>query len=329
MNQAIQSAPDLSRLDPAARTFLDGLTRGGEPDVSQMTVEEARDRLSKMQASYAAKLPVDIEERNVLVGPRGNTAIRIVRPRGATAMLPVVIYFHGGGWVTGDQETHDRLVRKVAVGANAVVVFVEYSRSPEARWPVAIEEAYAVTKWIYQTGRMINADPSRIAVMGDGSGANMAAAVTLLATTRGGPPLRLQVLFYPVTVAKFDTTSYDEFAQGYFLTRDGMKWFWNHYAENTATRDKCTASPLRATVEELRGLPPALVITAECDVLRDEGEAYAARLKKADVPVTVKRYAGMIHDFVMLDALSETDAAREAIDQANAELRTAFAHQPL
>jgi acetyl esterase len=206
---------------------------------------------------------------------------------------------------------------------------VEYSRSPEARWPVAIEEAYAVTKWICQTGRMINADPSRIAVMGDGSGANMAAAVTLLATTRGGPPLRLQVLFYPVTVAKFDTTSYDEFAQGYFLTRDGMKWFWNHYAENTATRDKCTASPLRATVEELRGLPPALVITAECDVLRDEGEAYAARLKKADVPVTVKRYAGMIHDFVMLDALSETDAAREAIDQANAELRTAFAHQPL
>jgi acetyl esterase len=324
MSEIIQLLPDMARLHPAAITFL--LTRDGEPDMSAMTVEEARDRLSKIQTGHIPKLPVDVEQRTVLVGPRGNTTVRIVRPRGATAILPVVVYFHGGGWVTGDHETHDRLVREIAVGANVVVVFVEYSRAPEARWPVAIEEAYAVTDWIFQTGKMINVDPSRMAVMGDSAGANIAAAVTLLASVRAGPPLRLQVLFYPVTIAKFDSRSYEEFAQGYFLTRDAMKWSWNHYAQNTATRDKSTASPLRASLNELRGLPPALVITAECDVLRDEGEAYAARLKEADVPVTVTRYPGMIHDFVMLDALSGTDAARGAIKQANNALRSAFSH---
>jgi acetyl esterase/lipase len=324
MNQAIQSTPNVSRLHPAASAFLKRWASAADADVSQMTVEEARDRLSKIQAGRVAKLPVDIESRTVLVGPRGNTAIRIIRPRGATALLPVVMYFHGGGWVTGDQETHDRLVREIAVGANAVVVFVEYSHSPEARWPVAIEEAYAVTDWIFQTGRMINADPSRMAVMGDGTGATIAAAVTLLASVRAGPPLRIQVLFYPVTGAAFDSRSYDEFAQGYFLTREAMKWFWNHYAPDIAARDKSTASPLRASLNELRGLPPALVITAECDIVRDEGEAYAGRLKEAEVPVTVTRYAGMIHDFVMLDALAETDAAREAIDQAIHALRTGF-----
>jgi acetyl esterase len=329
MNPTIQSPPDLSRLHPAARAFLKRWAGAAEPDVSQITVEEARDRLSKIQAGYVAKLPVDIEKRTVLVGPRGNTAIRIIRPRGATALLPVVMYFHGGGWVTGDQETHDRLVREIAVGANAVVVFVEYSRSPEARWRVAIEEAFAVTDWVFQTGKMIHADTSRIAVMGDGTGANIAAAVTLLASVRGGPPLQIQVLFYPVTGGAFDSRSYDEFAQGYFLTREAMKWFWNHYAPDTAARDKSTASPLRASLDELRGLPPALVITAECDVVRDEGEAYAARLKEAEVPVTVTRYAGMIHDFVMLDALAGTDAAREAVGQATNALRTAFSRQRL
>jgi acetyl esterase len=329
MNQTIPAPPDLSRLDPSVRVFLQRLARQGEPDVNEMSVEETRAGLTRMQEGYIAKLPVDIEERTVLVGPRGNTAIRIVRPRGVTVLLPVVMYFHGGGWVTGDYETHDRLVREIAVGTNAVVIFVEYSRSPEARWPVAIEEAYAVTNWVFQTGKTINVDPSRIAVAGDSSGANIAAAVTLLARERAGPPLLFQVLFYPVTIARFDTESYDEFAQGYFLTRDAMKWSWNHYVQNTATRDKSTASPLRASLDELRGLPAALVITAECDVLRDEGEAYAARLKEAEVPVTMIRYAGMIHDFVMLNALSGTSAAREAINQANNALRTAFSHQSL
>jgi len=234
------------------------------------------------------------------------------------------MYFHGGGWVLGDKETHDRLVRQIANGANAAVVFVEYTRSPEARYPVAIEEAYAATKWVSEMGQILNVDPTRLAVAGDSEGGNMAVAVTLLAKERGGPEIKLQVLFYPVTDAKFDTESYEEFAQGYSLTRDTMKWFWNHYAQNTAVRDKSTASPLRASTEELRGLPPALIITAECDVLRDEGEAYELKLRQADVPVTRTRYPGMIHDFVMLNALAGTGAARDALREATDALRHAF-----
>ena len=171
-------------------------------------------------------------------------------------MLPVVMYFHGGGWVLGDRETHDRLIREIAHGANAAVVFVEYTRSPEARYPVAIEEAYAAIKWVFEMGRMINIDPSRIAVAGDSAGGNIAAAVTLLAKERGGPTLRLQVLFYPVMDAKFDTKSYEQFARGYFLTREAMKWFWNHYAQNTVVRDTSTASPLRASTFLRASAPP-------------------------------------------------------------------------
>jgi len=313
------------QLDLVVRRFLAGLK--GQPDVSEGSIEDARAALAGIQGGRISRLPVDIEERTVLVGPRGNTAIRIVRPRGITALLPVVMYFHGGGWMTGDKETHDRLVREIAVGAQAAVVFVDYSRAVEARWPVAIEEAYAVTKWVFDTGKMINVDPLRIAVAGDDAGGNIAAAVTLLAKERGGPQIKLQVLFYPVTVAKFDTQSYDDFAEGYFLTRRAMKWFWNHYAQNTETRDKSTVSPLRASLQELSGLPPALVITAECDVLRDEGEAYAARLQEAGVPVSTTRYTGTIHGFVMLNDLSASAATREAIEQSNEALRRAFSRE--
>jgi len=315
-------------LDPAAEAFLDSLARKGEPQINELSVEEARALLSDLQSRPIRKLAVDVEDRTVLVGPRGNTAIRIVRPRGATALLPAVMYFHGGGWVLGDRETHDRLIREIACGADAAVVFVEYTRAPEARCPVALEEAYAATKWVFEMGKMINVDSSRIAVAGDSAGGTIATAVTMLARERLGPPIRLQILFYPVTDAKFDTKSYDEFAHGYFLTRETMKWFWNHYAQTTAVRDKPTTSPLRASTEQLRGLPPALIITAECDVLRDEAEAYELKLRKADVQVTRTRHDGMIHDFVMLDALSGTAAARQAIAQATDALRTAFLRKP-
>jgi acetyl esterase len=313
-----------ARLDPGVGSFLRAQARRGWPAADDLSVEEARGMLLQTQAGYISKSRVDVEDRTILVGPRGNTAIRIVRPRGSTAALPAVIYFHGGGWVLGDEETHDHLIREISLGANAAVVFVKYTRSPEARYPVAIEEGYAVAKWIFETGKMINVDPSRIAVAGDGAGGNIAAAVTMLAKERSGPELRFQVLFYPVTDASFDTESYDTFASSYLLTRDAMKWFWNHYAQNTATRDRPTASPLRASVDELRNLPPALIITAECDVLRDEGEAYAAKLKQADVPVIATRYPGTIHDFVMYNALSGTTGARQAIDEANESLRAAF-----
>jgi len=327
MNQLIEQPPKTgleARVDPGVGSFLRAQARRGWPAADDLSVEEARGMLLQTQAGYILKSRVDVEDRTILVGPRGNTAIRIVRPRGSTAALPAVIYFHGGGWVLGDEETHDHLIREIAHGVNAAVVFVKYTRSPEARYPVAIEEGYAVTKWIFETGKKINVDPSRIAVAGDGAGGNIAAAVTMLAKERGGPEFRFQVLFYPVTDASFDTQSYDTFASSYLLTRDAMKWFWNHYAQNTSTRDRPTASPLRASLDELRNLPPALIITAECDVLRDEGEAYAAKLKQADVPVIATRYPGMIHDFVMYNALSGTTGARQAINEANETLRAAF-----
>ncbi len=315
-------------LDPVARAFLDWLARKGEPEINELSVEDARAFLSNLQSRQASKLPVDREDRTILAGPRGNIAIRIVRPRGAQATLPVVMYFHGGGWVMGDPDTHDRLVREIACGSNAQVVFVDYARAPEARCPVAIEEAYAATKWVFEMGKLIGVDSSRMAVAGDGVGGTIAAAVTMLAKERQGPAIAFQLLLYPVTDAKFDTESYDEFAEGYFLTRETMKWFWNHYAQTTAVRDKGTTSPMRASTEELRGLPPALIITAECDVLRDEGEAYAGKLREAGVPVAGTCYSGMIHDFLMLDALSGTAAAREALAQATDALRTAFLRKP-
>jgi acetyl esterase/lipase len=228
----------------------------------------------------------------------------------------VILYIHGAGWVFGDAHTHDRLVRELAVGVGAAVVFPEYDRSPEARYPVAIEQSYAVARWVESDGAGKGLDATRLAVVGDSVGGNMAAALTLMAKERGGPHLAVQVLFYPVTDASFDTPSYEQFAEGYFLRRDGMQWFWDQYTTDEAQRDEITASPLRASLEQLAGLPPALVINGEADVLRDEGEAYANKLREAGVPVTAVRYQAIIHDFVMLNALRETHAADAAIKQA-------------
>jgi acetyl esterase len=226
--------------------------------------------------------------------------------------------------VFGNAHTHDRLVRELAVGTGAAVVFPEYALSPEARYPVAIEQNYAVARWIVTDGAAKGLDSTRLAVAGDSVGGNMAAALTLLAKQRGDLALLAQVLFYPVTDASFDTGSYHQFAEGYFLRRDGMQWFWDQYTTDPDQRAEITASPLRATLEQLRDLPPALVITGEADVLRDEGEAYANKLRQAGVPVTAVRFQGIIHDFVMLNALANTHAARAAIAQAVATLRTAL-----
>jgi len=311
-------------VEPKTQAFLDALAAKGGPQIYERSVEDARGVLSSAQAGDVSKLPADIEDRTIPGGLNSQVAIRIVRPKGSTGALPVVMYFHGGGWVLGDTETHDRLIREIAQGANAAVVFVNYSRPPAARYPVAIEEAYDATRWVSEHGTTLNVDPSRLAVAGDSVGGNMAAAVTLLAKEREGPRIQFQVLFYPVTDAAFDTPSYRQFARGYFLTREAMKWFWNHYAPEVAIRAQPTASPLRATLEQLRGLPPALVINGECDVLRDEGEAYARKLLQAGVPVTALRYLGTIHDFVMLNVITETPAARAAIAQANDTLRQVF-----
>ena len=301
-------------LEPAAQAFAEATAN--PPYLFELPVADGRKTVDEVQSGEIAKPPVDEEWVNVEGGPTGEVRVRIVKPRGTTGTLPVIVYLHGAGWVFGDAFTHDRLVRELAVGVDAAVVFPEYSRSPEARYPTAIEQNYTVASWVQANGADQGLDTSRIAVAGDSVGGNMSAALTLMAKERGGPSLAAQVLFYPVTDASFDTDSYHQFAEGYFLRRDGMQWFWDQYTTDEAQRNQITASPLRADLDQLSGLPPALVITGEADVLRDEGEAYARKLREAGVPVTAVRYQGIIHDFVMLNALRETHAADAAIKQA-------------
>ncbi|MFE2267796.1 alpha/beta hydrolase [Streptomyces lavendulae] len=316
--------PNRPVLEGAAQAFADATAN--PPFLYEIPVAEGRKAVEGVQSGEGVALPpVDEEWTVVPGGPTGEVRTRIVRPRGATGTLPVILYIHGAGWVFGDAHTHDRLVRELAVGAHAAVVFPEYDRSPEARYPVAIEQSYAVARWITAEGAAHGLDPARIAVAGDSVGGNMSAALTLMAKERGDVRLLAQVLFYPVTDASFDTASYEDFAEGYFLRRDAMRWFWDQYTTDETERAQVTASPLRATTEQLTGLPPALVITAEADVLRDEGEAYAARLREAGVPVTALRALGTIHDFVMLDALRDTRAARLAVRLATDTLREALA----
>ncbi|MFI9423766.1 alpha/beta hydrolase [Streptomyces achromogenes] len=309
-------------LESAAAAFAEATAR--PPYLFDLPPAEGRKAVDDVQSGDIAKPDVDEEWITVPGGPTGSVRARIVKPVGTDGALPVILYIHGAGWVFGNAHTHDRLVRELAVGAEAAVVFPEYDLSPEARYPVAIEQNYAVAQWIVQQGAAKGLDGSRLAVAGDSVGGNMTAALTLMAKERGGIQLVQQVLFYPVTDASFDTGSYHQFAEGYFLRRDGMRWFWDQYTTDEDQRAEITASPLRATTEQLTGLPPALIITAEADVLRDEGEAYAGKLRRAGVPVTAVRYQGVIHDFVMLNALRETHAAQAAITQAVTVLRTAL-----
>ena len=290
-----------------------------------MTPSEARSALSGLQAAPIEKLPAEIENKTIPVGPNDEISNQIVKPPGTgNETLPVVMYFHGGGWVLGGFDTHERLLRELVNGAHAAVVFVNYTRSPEAKYPIPIEEAYTATKWIAENGQTLNLDPSRLVVAGDSVGGNMATAVALLAKERGGPPIIFQLLFYPVTDAYFDTPSYLAYQEGYFLTREAMKWFWDNYLSNDTIRKEPTVSPLQASVEQRSGLPPALVIVGENDVLRDEGEAYAHKLMKAGVPTTATRYLGTIHDFVMLNPIADTPASRGAIDQATHTLKEIY-----
>ncbi|WP_432511472.1 alpha/beta hydrolase [Kineococcus sp. SYSU DK001] len=309
-------------LEPAAQAFVDATSE--PPFLYQLPPEEGRKAVDGVQDEPIDKPAVDEQWITVPGGPTGSVQVRVVKPVGATGQLPVVVYTHGAGWVFGDAHTHDRLVRDLAVGTGAAVVFPEYDRSPEVKYPVANEQAYAAVKWVVDQGAGHGLDASRLAVAGDSVGGNMAIALTLMAKERGEFTFAAQVLFYPVTDASFDTGSYHEFAEGYFLAREGMKWFWDQYTTPETDRGAITVSPLRATTEQLTGLPPALVVTAEADVLRDEGEAYAAKLRRAGVPVTAVRYQGIVHDFVMVNSLHGTQAAKAAVAQAVAFLRGAL-----
>ncbi|MFF0518250.1 alpha/beta hydrolase [Actinomadura nitritigenes] len=309
-------------LEPAAQDFVEATKN--PPFLYELDPVEGRKAVDGVQDGDVPVPAADVQDLTIPGGPSGEVSIRILRPAGARGVLPVVLYIHGAGWVFGNAHTHHRLVRELTVRAQAATVFVNYSLSPEAKYPTAIEEIYAALQWIAGFGAEHGLDPARIAVAGDSVGGNMAAATTILAKRRGGPDLAAQLLFYPVTDAGFDTGSYEEFATGYFLHREGMKWFWDQYTTDPAQRAEITASPLRASLEELAGLPQALVIVAEADVLRDEGEAYAAKLRAAGVPTTAVRYQGIIHDFVMVNAMRDTHAAKAATRQGGEFLHDAL-----
>ena len=308
-------------LEPAAQSIAEATSK--PPFLYELGAEGARKVLDDIQAAPIAKLAVD-EKWITVSADVGDVQVRIVKPVSATGVLPTILYMHGGGWILGNAGTHDRLVRELAVGVGAAVVFVEYDRSPEAQYPVAIEQGYATARWIMRSGATEGLDASRLAVAGDSVGGNMTAALAILAKQRGDVTFVHQSMYYPVTDAAQNTGSYREFADGPFLTAKGMAWFWDAYLPQLERRGEITASPLRASLEELAGLPEAFLIVDENDVLRDEGEAYARKLTQAGVRTTSVRYNGIIHDFMMLNPVRETAAASGAIEQAIHVLREAL-----
>ncbi len=312
-------------LEPAAQQIADAFSQ--PPFLYEMAPADARKVLADAQSGPVGMPSVD-EEWITVPAPAGDTRVRIIKPQGATGMLPVIVYMHGGGWILGNAGTHDRLVRELAVGARAALAFVEYPNSPEARYPAAIEQGYATAQWITRNGASKGLDASRMAVAGESVGGNMAAALALMAKERGDVTFVQQSMYYPVTDAAMDTASYEQFATGYYLTRKAMEWFWDAYTTDPAQRAEITASPNQASTEQVAGLPPAFLCVDEADVLRDEGEAYAAKLRSAGVPVTTVRYDGTIHDFMLLNALSQTRATRAAIGQATAFLRAGLGTGP-
>ncbi|WP_109210220.1 MULTISPECIES: alpha/beta hydrolase [Microbacterium] len=308
-------------LQPEARAFADAAA--APPTLVERGVDGARKLLDDVQAA-PIDLPAVDDEWVTVPAAVGDVRVRIVKPVGATAPLPVILYVHGGGWVLGNAGTHDRLVRDLATGADAAVVFVEYTRSPEARHPVAIEQAYATARWVTEKGEERGLDASRLAVAGDSVGGNMAAVLAILAKKRGDVSFIHQSLYYPVTDARMDTPSYREFAEGFHLRADAMAWFWDNYVPDLHKRSDVTASPLQAPVDELKGLPETFLVVDENDVLRDEGEAYGRKLIEAGVPTTLVRYDATIHDFMMLNPLRPSAASTAAIEQAIHILRKAL-----
>ncbi len=301
--------------------FLEALEAGGGKPIEQLSPADARNVLVGAQAGVKLTLPkADVSQKTIDVdGQKIN--LTIVRPAGVKGTLPAFMFFHGGGWVLGDYQTHERLIRDLVAGSGAVAVYVDYTRSPEAKYGVAINQAYAATKWVAAHGKEINVDGKRLAVAGNSVGGNMAAVVALMAKDKGEPKLRFQALLWPVTDANFETGSYNEFAEGHFLTKNMMKWFWDSYTTDAAKRKEIYASPLQATTEQLKGLPPTLIQVAENDVLRDEGEAYGRKLDAAGVDVTTVRYDGMIHDYGLLNVVANVPAVKAAMRQAADELK--------
>jgi acetyl esterase len=310
-------------IETGVKNFLKELNSGGGKPMEEMTPAEARKVLEGAQTSVKVDLSgIDIDEKTV-VQDGISVNLYIVRPSEQIGTLPVFMFFHGGGWVLGDFPTHKRFVRDLVVQSGLACVFVEYTRSPEAKYPTALHECYAGTKWVAAHGTEINVDSSRLAVAGNSVGGNLTASVALMAK-ENGPDLKFQLLFWPVANDDFETKTYHKFSKDRFLTRNMMKWFWDNYTAKTEHRNEIYASPLKAPLSKLKGLPPALVQVAENDVLRDEGEAYARKMDEAGVPVTLVRVQGMIHDYGLLNPIAEVAAVQSALRFAAEELKNAL-----
>jgi len=310
-------------LDPEIQAFVDDVAQyDGSRDVSPVTFEDFRKRLLAFQSGTFRLARTAVEEV-ILPLTAGPVAVRIIRSEHATASLPIILYLHGRGWISGDCTSHDRLVYELAVGAGAAVAFVDYTTEPHGRFPVQNEQAYAALCYLVEHAARFGLIAERIAVAGDGSGGTMAASLALLAKRRRGPPILLQLLLYPALSMPDETSSYVEFADGPWLTAEHMRrYFLLQYQSEILGNPE--ALPGCAPRSVLEGLPPAVVITAESDVLRDDGEEYARKLVRAGVTVTATRYIGAIHDFMMLDRLADSAPSRAAITQACSALRTAL-----
>jgi acetyl esterase len=303
-------------LDPQAKLLLKQAAGVRGTPLHTLSPELARGAMLVETAALGPPEPVAKIENRTVPGPDADIPIRVYTPEGQ-GPFACLVYFHGGGWVIGNIETHDGLCRSIANAAGCVVVSVEYRLAPEHKFPAGIEDAYAATRWVADHAELLGIDAGRLAVGGDSAGGNLAAVVSLMARDRGGPSLALQLLLYPITDYDLDTASYRDYANGHLLTRDSMAWFWKHYLPEDVSPANPYISPYRAS--DLRGLPRAVVITAECDPLCDEGNAYARRLEAAGVPVTLSCYPGMIHGFVRRNRL--LDQGQRGLEQVAAVLQ--------
>lgn len=287
-----------------------------QPFIFQLPPAKGREVLEKAQNTPVYMYPAQIQQTVVDTGSWGKVRVFAVMPEESQCLENVIFYIHGAGWVFGSFHTHEKLVRELAARTKSVVIFPEYSRAPEAKYPIAIEQCYYLLCMLPELSKQFGFEMNQntLTVAGDSVGGNMTVAMTLMAKYRKGPYIQKQLLYYPVTNACFHTNSYCQFAVDYYLYRAGMMWFWNEYTMSQRERNQITASPLRASAEQLQGLPDAMILNGEADVLRDEGEAYGRKLREAGVPVTAMRFQGMIHDFVMLNALDQTKACRAAMD---------------
>lgn len=309
------------KVEHRIREFLHALNSGGGPPIETLTPAAARQALVDAQASVPLEPPACDTETKTIAQDGLQVSLTIVRPAGSRAVSPAFLFVHGGGWILGDFPTHERFVRDLVVDSGCTAVFVNYTPSPEAHYPTAIREIHAAAKWVAAHGAEIRVDAQRLAIVGNSVGGNMTAAVALMAHHQGGPEFRCHAMLWPVTDASFETGSYHEYAEGYFLSRAMMKWFWDAYASDPAQRREIYASPLQATTEQLAGLPPALVQVAGNDVLRDEGLAYARKLDAAGVDVTIVNFESLIHDYGLLNAISQVPAVRDALHQTAEFLR--------